>query len=464
MKKPLITILALSLTVLLYNCKDETEPAVTNPPGTTFIEPSTQRTGDPVAGYEYLIYGDYVASGIPYQAFQLGYGSGDNLLGRTGDNADVPFNFTAVDATNGVRVVAANCFSCHAQRLTGDLIVGRGGADMDFTNDQSAIVPIVDQFINLLYGPGSDEYEAYEPFRRAALAIGPHLITETRGVNPADKLAAVLAAHRKKEDLTWIEEPQLPIPEEVIPTDIPPWWLMKKKNAMFYNALGNGDFAKFMMASSILTLRDSSEARVIDEKFEDVLAYIMSIEPPAYPESIDETKVTRGEAIFNDRCSGCHGTYGENESYPNLLVDIETVKTDPALIESTVGFGNYVDWYNQSWFAQEPNAAHININNGYVAQPLDGVWASAPYLHNGSIPDLYSLLKSSERPTYWKRSFDSTDINWEKVGWNYTEESSHTSSSVYDTTKRGYSNQGHYFGDGLTEDERWAVIEYLKTL
>ena len=35
--------------------------------------------------------------------------------------------------------------------------------------------------------------------------------------------------------------------------------------------------------------------------------------------------------------------------------------------------------------------------------PLDGVWATAPYLHNGSVPTLEAVLKSSDRPALWQR-------------------------------------------------------------
>jgi hypothetical protein len=57
---------------------------------------------------------------------------------------------------------------------------------------------------------------------------------------------------------------------------------------------------------------------------------------------------------------------------------------------------------------------------GYIAPPLDGIWATAPYLHNGSVPDLATLLKSSSRPTYWLRSFDDGDYDLTNVGWKCT--------------------------------------------
>src|SRR5262249_31728989 len=107
---------------------------------------------------------------------------------------------------------------------------------------------------------------------------------------------------------------------------------------------------------------------------------------------------------------------------------------------------------------------------GYIAPPLDGIWATAPFFHNGSVPTLELVLDSSRRPVYWRRtSLDSSDYDWTAVGWNYAELPSGKTDQpdavhVYDTTRPGYGNGGHVFGDALSEDDRAAVIEYLKTL
>ena len=95
---------------------------------------------------------------------------------------------------------------------------------------------------------------------------------------------------------------------------------------------------------------------------------------------------------------------------------------------------------------------------------MDGIWATAPYLHNGSVPTLEDVLNSEQRPTFWERGFNSTDLDFDKVGWNYTERSSADSKTVYDTTLPGYGNQGHIYGDRLSAEERRDLIEYLKTL
>ena len=462
----------MTIVGFVFACKkDKTE----NPPygvdmtGTSALESYPQRTGNADSGYHYLIYGDYVRSGIPYNAYIAANGTAsNNLLNRTSYSANVPYNFNAVKAPNGVRVVSANCLSCHAAHLNGQFILGLGNSISDFTTDQGANIPTVDILMNLYYpssqGNPSPEWVAYEPFRNAVVATGPNIITQKAGVNPADKLAAVLAAHRNKTDLTWSNAPSLNVPSEVIPSDVPPWWVLKKKNAMFYTAVGRGDFSRIMMASSILTIQDSAEAREVDNEFADVLAYLFSIEPPVFPETIDANLAMEGKTLFDQRCAPCHGTYGYNESYPNLFVEIDRVGTDSLLSLSNYAYTEFVDWYNSSWFAQEPHSAFLQAGRGYVAPPLDGIWATAPYLHNASVPNLESLLNSSLRPKYWSRDFQNPIYEFDKVGWEYIEHNSGGSKYTYNTDLPGYSNSGHTFGDDLEETERQAIIEYLKTI
>lgn len=471
MKKNL-TVLILSLLcalILIQSCKKEDETGgeePTGPPdGTSFIEASSQRVGDAAAGYDYLINGDYVDAGIPYDLYLSFFGSDNaNLLNRTGDNAVLSPDVTAINAPNGVRVVAANCMQCHAQKINGEFIVGLGNSVADFTTDQSGSVTILDGLVQFTYGANSPEEIAYQPFGRALTAIGPHVIAPKRGLNPAAKLSVVLAAHRDINDLTWQENPLAPIPDETITSDVPPWWHLKKKNAMFYSGGGKGDFAKIMMASSLLTLEDSTKARIVDQKFVDVLAYIETLEPPAYPEAIDSDKVARGKVIFENNCEACHGTYGVDETYPNLLVSLDKIGTDPLLASSNYTDGDFQNWYNNSWFSLFPAAASFSPEDGYVAPPLDGIWATAPYLHNGSVPNLETLLNSTQRPVYWERTFSTSDYDFEKVGWNYEVRTEANSTDIYDTTIPGYGNSGHNFGDGLSDEDRSDLIEYLKTI
>ena len=108
---------------------------------------------------------------------------------------------------------------------------------------------------------------------------------------------------------------------------------------------------------------------------------------------------------------------------------------------------------------------------GYMPPPLDGVWATAPYLHNGSVPTVELLLNSKARPKSWRPvELDSTHFDEEALGWPFEVVADPAAvpeadrKLVYDATFWSQSNAGHTFGDHLTAEERRAVIEYLKTL
>ena len=428
-----------------------------------FIESSKQRSGDAKAGYTYLTEGDYLKSGIPFSFFKMVFNKPGNDLGRKGMNQNIPYSFNAVVAPNGEKIVSPNCLQCHAQEFNGKVIIGIGNSFSDYTNNNSGTALLLETFLKS--GPRNEKkLEAARNFIQSVVAISPYLITETKGVNVADRLASLLVAHRDPKTFRWSESALLPIPDEIIPTDVPAWWLLKKKNAMFYNGFGRGDFGRFLMASNLLTVTDTAETAEVDAHFNDVLAYIFSLQPPVYPQAVNKPLAESGQLIFEASCSDCHGTYGTNSIYPNLLIPEDVIQTDSMLCSSNYSSPQFVNWFNQSWFTTGDHPAKLAPFKGYIAPPLDGIWATAPYLHNGSVPDLESLLNSRLRPKYWSRDFKNPQYNLDTPGWKYGEEYSATNKETYNTTLKGYSNAGHYFGDNLTNDERKAVIEYLKTL
>lgn len=436
---------------------------------TSLIPSNPQRTGNSEEGKDYLFSGNYMSSGVPYNAFVQGNGTDNtNLLNRTGDNAVIPYDYTAVTTSNGVRVVAPNCLNCHSSKINNEYIIGLGSHDSDFTVNRTIQTQTLNIAIPLFYGENSEEWKAYDQFRKSIEAISPKTITKSRGVNTANKIAEVLISHRDKNTLEWSNEAYIELPDEVIPTDVPAWWLLKKKNSMFYNAMGRLDFCKSMIGASMLTLVDVEKAQEIDENMEDVLAYIETLEAPVYPYTINTALVNQGKELFDATCATCHGSYGENASYPNLLVALESIETDPELsnhyTETSEQSTYFFNWFNTGWFGTNTNPLTLIPEGGYIAPPLDGIWATAPYFHNASVPTLEDVLLTENRPEFWSRTFDNTDYNNEKVGWNYTVETSQVDKNTYNTTLKGYGNQGHRFGDAFTDAERSAVLEYLKTL
>jgi hypothetical protein len=140
-------------------------------------------------------------------------------------------------------------------------------------------------------------------------------------------------------------------------------------------------------------------------------------------------------------------------------------------IEHSVRQGDYIP---------DTTAQPFNSLLAYKARSLNGIWATAPYLHNGSVPSLYDLLLPKKRDTdpelgaYRPDSFyvGSREFNPNKVGF-LTEG---YDGFLFDVALPGNSNSGHEYAAGITErsdgkklppmneEQRWALVEYLKTL
>lgn len=458
--------------LILAACGDAPSPD-TDPDGFTIAEPgpipvTNQRPGDPAAGRHTVLNRGYVTCGIPDAAFRSSNvfpTREHDLNGREGRNAELPYMFNASVNPDGVELVVSNCLTCHASEFDGELVIGLGNPFLDWTNDPSVTAELIGAFVE--DGPPA---EAWAKWADRIAAIAPYMVTDTFGVNPAPNLTLALIAHRDAETLAWSSEPRMESPpRDPLPTKVPPWWRMQHKAAMFYNGMGRGDHVRYMMMKSLVCTDDIEEASEIAEWFTDLRAYIASLEPPSYPYLVDSKLAAEGEVVFARVCAGCHGSYGEERDYPNLLIDLDTVGTDPAYARQAVESERFARWFNRSFYG---DGAEAMPALGYVAPPLDGVWATAPYLHNASVPTIEALLDSSRRPNYWQLRTDPREYDADTLGWRFdvlesgkAEADDPTAAErIYDTTRRGYGNQGHRFGDTLRERERRAVMEYLKTL
>jgi hypothetical protein len=104
---------------------------------------------------------------------------------------------------------------------------------------------------------------------------------------------------------------------------------------------------------------------------------------------------------------------------------------------------------------------------GYVARPLEGIWATAPYLHNGSVPTLDDLLKpEDERPVSFPlghRDYDPVKLGYVS-DFNELPAAERARVFTFDTRVAGNSNRGHRYGTKLSSGDRQALLEYLKVM
>ena len=100
----------------------------------------------------------------------------------------------------------------------------------------------------------------------------------------------------------------------------------------------------------------------------------------------------------------------------------------------------------------------------YKARPLNGAWATAPYLHNGSVPTLHDLLLPPDRRP---KSFHVGSREFDPIKVGLKEEDKGFLYKTHDDKGNpipGNSNEGHEAGTTLSDDDRWALVEYLKSL
>jgi hypothetical protein len=352
-----------------------------------------------------------------------------------------------------VKGVTVDCLVCHGGSMLGKSYIGLGNANLD----------IQALFEDLSVADGRSPQL---PFR----------FSNVRGTSEAGSMAIYLHGFREQDLKVKLRRKELGLHDNMC-EDTPAWWLLKKKKTMYQTGEMDARSVRSKMQFMMTPLTSAAEFKKQEPIFRDIHEYLMTIEAPKYPFAINRELATKGEILFKANCASCHGSYGEKWTYPNKVIPIDEIGTDPNRYR---GFEKrYADHYDRGWFAKENPGWFLDDYRaipsvGYQAPPLDGIWATAPYFHNGSVPTLYQVLKSSSRPDRYTRSFrtDKEDYDPKRVGWIYTDvllppdrkASPYEQRKIYDTSLPGRSNKGHTYGDDLMEEERWSLIEYLKTL
>jgi mono/diheme cytochrome c family protein len=348
--------------------------------------------------------------------------------------------------------ITSDCLLCHASSIGGKSYVGLGNSSVD---------------VQAVF----EELSAASGFNRPL----PFTFSNARGTSEAGSMAVFLLELREPDLTIRSKRLNLGLRDDLC-EDVPAWWHLRKKKTMYFTGTTSARSVRSLMQFALSPPNSLEFFNKEEATFRDIQAYLLSLTPPKYPLPIDKALAGKGETIFTETCARCHGTYGTQWTYPNKIVPIAEIGTDRTRYD---GFTKaWADHYNNSWFGQEKTASGEKLGvldaKGYQAPPLDGIWATAPYFHNGSVPTVYHVLNSKARPKIFTRSFK-TDLDAyeaDKVGWK-TQVLERGADpvlpalerrKVYDTTQPGRGNGGHTFGDDLTEDDRRAVIEYLKTL
>jgi hypothetical protein len=255
------------------------------------------------------------------------------------------------------------------------------------------------------------------------------------------------------------------LPAQAAEIDSPSIWNQKGRGRGHWDATTGNPLHRNIGAAASVLNKPVDVANV-----QKITSFTENLPSNPYPFDVDMTSARRGERLFQKNCVSCHSAQNKVFDAAAIGTDINRLNhftptaagflgglllslcTDPSLCKKSDG----TDF--------PPSELSIKTN-GYVAGRLDGIWARAPYLHNGSVPTLYALL-TNKRPEKFYRGALSYDQ--EKVGFTWDQNLDGT--VEYNTRLDGNSNRGHSSMDYLGLDwdshptELADLLEYMKTL
>ncbi len=240
--------------------------------------------------------------------------------------------------------------------------------------------------------------------------------------------------------------------------DLPQIWNQKPRESLYLHWDGNNNKIRERNYAAAMAVGATPQS-VIPDNFKRVTDWLLTHKPPQWPFAIDAQKSAHGKILWDQHCAACHD-FGQAAT-GQVTVDIDTLGTDPHRVNSfTIGL---VDKFHQ--FKTPPfDFEAYRKTQSYSNTPTDGIWLRAPYLHNGSVPTLWDLLQVPEqRPAVFYRG--SNVIDQVKVGFiSAGPDMQEPQYFKFDTRLPGNHNSGHLYGTQLSDDEKWDLIEYMKTL
>jgi hypothetical protein len=258
---------------------------------------------------------------------------------------------------------------------------------------------------------------------------------------------------------------RLPLRELIAASDFPSLWNQKPRDGMWLHWDGNNNSVDERNLSASLGA-GVTPVTIDHPRLQLVRDWIWTLPPPPYPYPIDPAKAKQGSALYARYCLDCHA----DDRFKNGIIagkSIGTVVPIAAIGTDRHRLDSYTFSFAANQYSLYPDSryrfTHFRKTQGYANQPLDGIWARAPYLHNGSVPTLRALLDDpQDRPKRFYRGYDVFD----QKGVGFVSEGCDGMDGrafVYDTTRPGNGNGGHRYGTDLTPADKDAIVEYLKT-
>jgi len=389
-----------------------------------------------------------------------------------------------------------NCAACH----TGS-VRGHAGADPNVIPGMPANTTNFHDFLKFMFNCAADDrfnYQTIFSAMQSAGLAGPLDGLIYRLLIP--RMKAQLLARRDKLSLfvaddyppfgpgrgntfdtfkfdqfaPYYAEHHIPIdPGKIYGTvDFPPVWNQGAREGLKLNWDGNNTSIverAFSAAIGAGTLPQDMDLQSLYR----TEAWLRTLPPPAYPYGIDVTMAAHGARVYGEHCAQCHSPGGQQVGQVTPLDQIGTDRYrmdayTPAILDAQKDYAAGYSWA----------FTHFSKTDGYANQPLDGIWARAPYLHNGSVPSMWWLLAPQEqRPSAFTAGsdvYDPQQMGFQSIplqgdarsGYTQADGTPYTGSAfVFDTHLKGNGNFGHSgprYGTDLPETDKLALIEYFK--
>jgi mono/diheme cytochrome c family protein len=320
------------------------------------------------------------------------------------------------------------------------------------------------------------------------------------------------------------------------PVGLPSIWGIQNKAILHYTGNTNSVMVRNIgqaIGLGALILDSDSHSTVNIGNLNRLETLMYKIQPPRWADvfaehPVNQVAATRGKLVFEAQCASCHTPQAKVGPHQDLnyygMYNLLDLGTDPELAKnialpihsdatSQVSFANdfadaahgiartyfkdyqisehtqrnwlYTDHKGPEWIrdtysdlkTQTEGAANgypsVPPQSGYVSRELAGIWATAPYLHNNSVPTLWDLLQpASRRPQIF--AMGTLDYDHQKIGTLQRPENERPTvcngdykwdeNTCFDTRRTGNSNTGHEYGVKLSDSQKMDLIEYLKIL
>ncbi len=415
------------------------------------------------------------------QQFRRDAHKGSVLKHRYGVNLDDKGNLIGIfDATyDGVKVKVLGCVFCHSSKVAGEYIIGVGNKNVDVGRIGEDLMNIMTplnkrSFLNKFFRSKTKKRMHKETSKFFSLLANEKISNLTQGMVPISMIRA------------WFYNVNgLAIPYNMPrgAVKVPHLWGYgeKRKVGQFADGGGDGQEPGWGIAVELAAGQDYKVVQT--EKYLNKIHHAENIMgdllPPKYPFEIDNKKSLKGRKLFENHCLRCHGDYQLDANKLPIykkpkFIPLKIVKTDQdRLVGNTPEFYELVANNPLNYVMKA-----IKREKGYFAPRLEGIWSRFPYLHNGSVPTLFDILsRPNQRPVVFslkdageRYMFDETKVglvvkdSYRNKAEVLKEDISYKKRGLFDTRKVGHSNVGHENFPALSNEQKYELIEYLKTL